>query len=63
MNSDQWLGESSMANIISFGELMEQYRITYDSKVKDCFFCHTDKGIVEFKRTVEGLYCISLPEE
>ena len=42
--------------------MVQQYRVTYDTKVKDSFYCHTQSGIVEFKRTEEGLYSISLPE-
>ena len=63
MNIDPWLDENSMANIISFGKITEHYRITYDSEIEDCFFCHTQTKIVEFKRTHEGLHCISLPDE
>ena len=55
MDNDPWLDENSMANIISFGELTKQYQITYDSQITDCFFCHTQTGIVEFQRTEEGL--------
>ena len=61
MDNNPWLDENSMANILSFGELAKQYRITYDSEIADCFYCHTQTGIVEFHRTVEGLYSISLP--
>ena len=62
MNDKPWLDENSMANIISFLELVKQYRVTYDTEQKDCFYCHTEDGIVEFERTEEGLYCVSLPE-
>ena len=50
-----------MANILSFGELSKQYRITYDSKLADCFYCHTQTEVVEFHRTLESLYSMSLP--
>ena len=36
--------------------------MTYDTDIKDIFYCHTQSGIVEFGRTEEGLYIISLPE-
>ena len=62
MDNNPWLDENSMANIISFGELVKQYRVMYDSTVEDCFFCHTQTGVVQFGRTEEGLYSISLPE-
>ena len=62
MDDKPWLDENLMANIISFSELVKQYRVTYDTEQKDCFYCHTDDGIVEFERTEEGFYCISLPE-
>ena len=51
-----------MANILSFRELANQGRIMYDSVIADCFYCHTQTGIVEFRRNKEGLYSISLPE-
>jgi hypothetical protein len=62
MKCDPWLDKDSMANIISFAELKDQYRITYDSKKADSFFCHMDDGIVEFGRTKEGLYTVRLSE-
>jgi hypothetical protein len=58
MKCDPWLDKDSMANIISFAELKDQYRITYDSKKADSFFCHMNDGIVEFGRTKEGLYTV-----
>ena len=48
MDNHPWLDENSMANILSFGELANQYRITYDSEVADYFYCHTQTGIVVF---------------
>ena len=62
MDNNPWLDENSMTNILSFGELANQYRITYDSEIAYCFYCHTQTGIVEFRRTEEGLYSILLPE-
>ena len=38
MKCDPWLDKDSMSNIISFAELKDQYRITYDSKKADSFF-------------------------
>jgi hypothetical protein len=62
MDNNPWLDENSMANIISFTELVKQYRVTYNTEIKDSFYCHTQTGIVEFGRTEEGLYNISLPD-
>ena len=33
-----------------------KYRITYDSNKEDAFLVHTDKGIIRFVRTMDGLY-------
>ena len=51
MKTDPWLDKESMANIVSFAELKDQYRVTFDSKKADSFFCYTDIGIVEYDRT------------
>ena len=51
-----------MANVIGFGELVEQCCMTHDTEVKDCFYCHTQTGIVELKRTEEGLHSTSPPD-
>ena len=62
MDNNPWLDENLMANILRFGELANQYRITYDSEKTDCFYCYTQTGIIEFRKTKEGLYSTSLPE-
>ena len=61
MDNDPWLDVDLMADIISFAELVQQYRVTYNTDIKDSFYCHTQSGIVKFERTEEGLYSISLP--
>jgi hypothetical protein len=63
MKTDPWLDKESMANIVSFGELKRQYRVTYDSDHADSFFCHTENGIIKFDRTKEGLYTLRLSDE
>jgi hypothetical protein len=62
MDKDPWLDKDSLANIISFAEMKEQYRITYDSAKTDSFLCHTGNGIVKFDRTTEGLYTATLSD-
>ena len=62
MKNDPWLDEELMVNILSFCELTEQYRITYDSNKADCFYCHTETRIVEFQRTKQGLYSVPIPD-
>ena len=62
MKTDPWLDKELMANIVSFAELKEQYRVTYDLAHADSFFCHTDTGIIELDRTKEGLYTITLSD-
>ena len=62
MDNNPWLDKNLMAKIISFAELVKKYWVTYNTAIKYCFYCHTQTGIVEFGRTEEGLYSISLPE-
>ena len=52
-----WYDKNSMANIFSFAELAQQYRITYDSSEGDHFNIHgTSKGTIKFKKSNQGLY-------
>ena len=51
-----YFNPGGMANILGFAAMKDKHRITYDSDVKDSFFVHTGRGIVEFARTPQGLY-------
>ena len=62
MKNDLLLDEESIANIISFSELIKEHRVTYNSSVLDSCHCHSNTRIVEFKRSDEGLYSVELPK-
>ena len=52
-----WYNKNSIANIFSFAELAQQYRITYDSSKGDHFNIHgTSIGTMKFKKSKQGLY-------
>ena len=58
-----WYDKDSMANIFSFAELAEQYRITYDSSEGDHFNIHgTSKGMMKFRKIKQGLYYYNFQE-
>ena len=51
-----WFQEDAIANIFGFGDLVNKYRITYDSEKEDAFLVHMEHKTVKFTRTPEGLY-------
>ena len=52
-----WFDSTQMANIFGFSHMADKYRIQYDNtNGDDTFKVHTETGIVQFKRTNEGLY-------
>ena len=58
-----WYNKDSVANIFSFAEMRNRYRITYDSAVEDAFLVHTPKRKVRFKPLVNGLYSLNPKKE
>ena len=56
MEQPVWYDKKSMANVLSFAQLLKQYHITYNNKVKDAFIVTTDMGQVKFPQSTEGLY-------
>ena len=56
MDSTIWYDEKSMANIFSFGELVDKYCITYNSNKEDTFYLHGESKTIKFPRSTEGLY-------
>ena len=49
-----WFHEEAIANIFGFGDLVNKYRITYDSGKEDAFLIHMERKTVKFTRTPEG---------
>ena len=48
--------DKSVANILSLPNLVNKYRVTYDSHQDDAFNVHTNRGITKFRRNKQGLY-------
>ena len=48
--------DKSVANILSLPNLVNKYRVTYDSHQNDAFTVHTNRGITKFRRNKQGLY-------
>ena len=63
MQNAPWYDKDLLANTISFSKLKNQYWITYDLDISDCFECHTEDGVVDFTNPIGGLYSASLPED
>ena len=53
--------EDAIANIFGFGDLVDQYQITYDSAKEDAFLVHMKAKTVKFTWTPEGLYQFKVP--
>ena len=51
-----WFHEDAIANSFGSGDLVNKYRITYDSEKEDAFLVHMEHKTVKFTRTPEGLY-------
>jgi hypothetical protein len=60
--NEVYLNPDSIANVLSLYLLGKKHHITYDSQ--DCgsvFKAHTSIGVLEFKRTQNGLHALNLP--
>ena len=51
-----WYDDKSMPNLSSITNLINKYRVTYDSHQDYAFNFHNNKGIIKFKRNKQGLY-------
>ena len=56
-----WFQEDAIANIFGFGDLVDQYQITYDSAKEDTFLVHMKEKTVKCTWTPEGLYQFKVP--
>ncbi|KAI2501792.1 Reverse transcriptase (RNA-dependent DNA polymerase) [Fragilaria crotonensis] len=57
-----WFNESAITNIISYAEMADRYRITYDSGKEDAFVVHlSDDKTVRFARRGNNLYVFKPP--
>ena len=51
--------EKVAANIVSLDNCTKKFRVQFDSKYANCFYVHTEDGILKFERTERGLYCFT----
>ena len=56
-----WFQKDAIVNIFGFGDLADQYQITYDSAKEDAFLVHMKDKTVKFTWTPEGLYQFKVP--
>ena len=52
---------NAIANILSFTQVVQKYRVTFDSAKENAFLVHMPKGIVKFKGSPKGLYHCKMP--
>ena len=51
-----WFDKDAIANIFSFKNMKDKYRITYDSDKEDAFLVYSNNGVIKFEATPQGLY-------
>ena len=51
-----WYDDKAVANIFSLTNLVNKYRVAYESHQEDAFSVRTNKGIIKFSRNKQGLY-------
>ena len=45
-----------IANIFGLVHMSDKYWITYDNKIEDAFYIHTNDSAIKFKQIADGLY-------
>ena len=53
---EAWFNKNSLKNILSFSDLVDKYRIEYDSKIEDSFWVYVENKKVNFKRLANRIY-------
>ena len=53
---EAWFNKHSLTKIFSFADLVNKYRIKYDSKIEDAFWVYVDNKEVKFKRIANRIY-------
>ena len=51
-----WYDDKSISNIFSFANLVNKFRVNYDSNLDDTFTVHTNIGIMKLRRNEQGFY-------
>ena len=58
-----WFNKTAITNLMAHCQVVDQYRVTYDSAVEDAFLVHmSPTQIIKFKRNEHGLYMYTVPE-
>ena len=57
-----YFNPDSIANILSFSEVSEHFRITYDNEETTSIFVHGSDQVFEFKKCATGLYYLDTTE-
>ena len=53
---EAWFNKNSLTNIFSFADLVDKFRIKYDSKIEDSFWVYVNNKKVKFKRLANIIY-------
>ena len=53
---EAWFNKIPLKNIFSFANLVDKFRIKYDSKIEDAFWVYVGNNKVKFKRLVNRTY-------
>ena len=51
-----WYYDKAISNILSLKNLVNKFRVTYNSHQDDAFNIQTNIGIIKFRRDKKGLY-------
>ena len=59
---DVWYNNKAITNVLSLGNVVDRYRVTFDSKQEDAFHVHTPEKLLKFRRLTANLYA-SIPSK
>jgi hypothetical protein len=51
-----WYNENAMTNIYSLGDMVDRFRVTFDSEKEDAIVVHTPQGPLKLHRNHQNLY-------
>ena len=57
---EAWFNKNFLANTFSFANLVNKFRIKYDSKIEDAFWVYVNNKKVKFKRPANRIYVMCL---
>ena len=53
---EDWFNKNPLTNILSFSDLVDKFRIKYDTKIEDAFWVYVNNKKVKFKRIANRIY-------